>query len=239
MSPSAVDATARLELRRRHDRRRRWWHWALAGLAGLVVAGLVWLVVFSQVLAVTEVVVRGTKVTTRAEALGAAQILAGTPLVMVDVAAAADRVAGLPAVASVWVRRDWPNRIEVSMTERTPRLAIPSGTGYLVADASGVVFDTAMALPHGLIQVEADPDVQQLLVDAGTAYSSLSSGTAAKVSRISADGKDSLSLRMRDGSRVFWGSAEQSPLKAQVLEALMSRGSGSFDVSAPSHPTKR
>ncbi len=195
--------------------------------------------VFSQVLAVTEVVVRGTKVTTRAEALAAAQIVNGTPLVNVDVAGAADRVAGLPAVAAVWVRRDWPNRVEVSLTERTPRLAIPSGAGYLIADASGVVFDTAMTLPHGLIQVEADPDAQQLLVDAGIAYSSLSSGAAAKVSRIIADGRDSLSLRMRDGSRVFWGSAEQSPLKAQVFEALLARGSGSFDVSAPSHPTKR
>ena len=29
------------------------------------------------------------------------------------------------------------------------------------------------------------------------------------------------------------------PLKAQVFEALLARGSGSFDVSAPSHPTKR
>lgn len=239
MSPAAVDATARLESRRRDDRRRRRWHWALAGLAGLAAVGLVWLVAFSHVLAVTEVVVRGSKVTTRAETLAAAQIADGTPLVYVDVAGAADRVAGLPAVAEVWVRRDWPNRVEVSLTERTPRLAIPSGTGYLIADASGVVFDTAMALPHGLIQVEADPDARQLLVDAGTAYSSLSSGAAAKVSRIIADGKDSISLRMRDGSRVFWGSAEQSPLKAQVLDALMARGSGSFDVSAPSHPAKR
>ena len=82
MSPAAIDATARLGLRRRDDRRRRRRHWAIAGLAGVAVVGLVWLVVFSQVLAVTEVVVRGTKVTTRAEALAAAQIVNGTPLVL-------------------------------------------------------------------------------------------------------------------------------------------------------------
>ncbi|MGB4628643.1 MAG: FtsQ-type POTRA domain-containing protein [Propionicimonas sp.] len=239
MSPLPLDATGRLESRRRKDRRRLVRRVAVAALVGLLVSGLVWLAVFSQVLAVTEVAVSGTKVTTGAQVRQAAQIATGTPLVLVDAAGAADRVAGLPAVASVSIRREWPDRVDVAVTERNPRLAIPSGTGYLIADATGVVFDAVLSPPRGLIEVEADPDAQQLLVDVGTVYSSLASGTAAKVSRMVAAGKDSISLRMQDGSRVFWGSAEQSPLKAQVLEALLPQGGRSFDVSAPSHPTKR
>ncbi|MGB4271584.1 MAG: hypothetical protein WBJ44_04235, partial [Propionicimonas sp.] len=64
MSPLPLDATGRLESRRRKDRRRLVRRVAVAALVGLLVSGLVWLAVFSQVLAVTEVAVSGTKVTT-------------------------------------------------------------------------------------------------------------------------------------------------------------------------------
>ena len=39
--------------------------------------------------------------------------------------------------------------------------------------------------------------------------------TAAKVSSIDAQGPDAIVLRLRDGSRVMWGSAEESELKSE------------------------
>ena len=47
------------------------------------------------------------------------------------------------------------------------------------------------------------------------------------------------SLRLRDGTRVLWGSAEQSELKAQVIDVLLKEGGSVFDVSAPAYPTRR
>ena len=78
-----------------------------------------------------------------------------------------------------------------------------------------------------------------MLVDVGTVFSALSGATAAKVSRLEAPTRDGIVLRLRDGSRVVWGSAEDSALKSQVLDALLPLGGTVFNVSAPGFPTRR
>ncbi len=233
------DATSRLQLRRRDQQRRRWLRWLVGGLIGMVVLGAGYLIGFSPALSARAVTVAGAKVLTKGEVLGAAGVAAGTPLVWVDPAQVAERVSGLPAVAEVTVTRNWPDRVAIAVTERKPRLAIPAGGGYLLADASGVVFQAVERAPSGLVVVEADPNQQRVLVDVGTVFSALSAKTAAKVSRLEAPTRDGIVLRMRDGSRVVWGSAEDSTLKSQVLEALLPLGGTEFNVSAPAFPTRR
>ena len=238
-SAPPTDATTRLLLRRREVRRRRWLKWLVAALVVLAVAAGVYVVAFSPVLAVSRVTISGTDVATEEDVAQAAAVAPGTPLVRVDVAGAADRVAGLPPVAEVSITRQWPDEVRIDVTERKPRLAIESGTGFLIADAAGVVFDTARSMPKGLVRVIADPDDQQTLVDAGVVFSALSGKTADKVTVIVAPGRDSLSLRLRGGARVFWGSAEQSELKSQVLDVLLKQEGSVYDVSAPAYPTRR
>ncbi|MGV8908899.1 MAG: cell division protein FtsQ/DivIB [Propionicimonas sp.] len=233
------DATSRLQLRRRVRQRRRGRNWLIGALAVALVAGLAYVIGFSPALTARAVTVAGTKVLTRAEVLDAAGVSTGTPLVWIDPAQVADRVSGLPAVAEVTVYRDWPDRVRIAITERKPRLAIPAGGGYLLADASGVVFQAVSSAPSGLVVVEADPNSQQVLVDVGTVFSALSSATAAKVSRLEAPSRDGIVLRLRDGSRVVWGSAEDSALKSQVLDVLLPLGGTAFNVSAPAFPTRR
>ncbi|MCC6496223.1 MAG: FtsQ-type POTRA domain-containing protein [Propionibacteriaceae bacterium] len=233
------DATSRLQLRRRDQQRRRWLRWLVGGLVLLLLLGAGYLVGFSPVLSARTVTVAGAKVLTKNEVLDAAAVAAGTPLVWVDPAEVAERVSGLPAVAEVTVTRKWPDRVGITVSERKPRLAIPAGGGYLLADASGVVFQAVESAPSGLVVVEADPDEQRVLVDVGTVFSALSTKTAAKVSRLEAPTRDGIVLRLRDGSRVIWGSAEESALKSQVLDALMPLGGTIFNVSAPAFPTRR
>lgn len=234
-----LDATTRLAVRRRSQRRRRWLQWLWCALALAVVAGAVYLVGFSPVLAVARVEISGTEVASEQEVAEAAAVELGTPLVRLDVAGIAERVAGLPPVAEVSVTRLWPDQVTIAVTEREPRLAIASGTGYLIADASGVVFDTATSRPRGLVLVEADPRDQRALADAGVVFSSLSEKTADKVTAVQARGRDSITLRLKNGARVFWGSAEQSELKSEVLDVLLEQDGTVFDVSAPAHPTRR
>lgn len=205
----------------------------VAGAAG------VWAVGFSTLLGLTSVEVSGTNVATAAQVREAVALAPGTSLVRIDTAAVAERVAGLPAVATVGVRREWPTRLRVEVTEREPRLAVASGTGFLIADATGVVFDSAMQQPRGLVLVAGDPDEQELLADAGLVFSALPEPRAEQVRRIEVAGSESITIRFRDGSRVFWGSAADSGLKAEVFEALVALGGTTFDVSAPSHPARR
>lgn len=233
------DATARIAVRRRGDRRRRWLHWLVAALVAAVLAAAGWVVGFSPLLAATTVTVTGADLLTRHDVLAAAAVPIGTPLVRIDTAAVAERVAGLPPVADVTVTRSWPDTIRIAVAERTPRLAIPAGGGYLLADATGVVFEAARSAPSGLVVVDADPADQQVLVDVGTVFSSLSPQTQALVSRLAAPSTDGIELRLRDGSRVIWGSAEDSALKSEVLDALLPLGGTEFNVSAPAFPTRR
>lgn len=234
-----LDATTRLAIRRRTQRRRRWVRWLWLGLALAVLAGAVYLVGFSPLLAVAKVRITGIDVASKSEVTEAAAVELGTPLVRLDVAGIAQRVAGLPPVAEVTVTRDWPDQVTIAITEREARLMIPSGTGYLIADATGVVFDSTTSRPKGLIEVVGNPRDQQTLADAGTVFSSLSEKTREKVSVIQAGGRDSITLRLKDGTRVFWGSAEQSTLKAEVVDLMLEQEGSYIDVSAPSRPTRR
>lgn len=240
MTPGGVsDATARLELRARRDARSRWVRVLWWVLAAVVAAAAVYLVAFSPVLAAKAVAVSGTKALSKQDVLAAAAVPLGTPLARVDPGAVADRVAGLPPVAEVTVVRTWPNTLQIAVTERRARLAIPASSGYLVADAAGVVFEAARSAPSGLVLVDAPATDRPLLVDVGTVFSALSTDTAAKVSRVEAETRDSIALRLSDGARVIWGSAEQSGLKSQVLDDLLPLGGRVFDVSAPAFPTRR
>lgn len=233
------DATSRLQLRRRDERRHRLRNLLRGALAVALVIGAVYVVAFSPALAARAVTVNGAKVLSKTEVLEAAGVATGTPLVWIDPATIAERVSGLPAVSEVTVSRVWPDRVRIAVTERKPRLAIPAGRGYLLADATGVVFQAVENAPSGLVVVEADPNSQQVLVDVGTVFSALSSATAAKVSRLEAPTQDGIVLRLRDGSRVVWGSAEDSVLKSKVLDALLPLGGSVFNVSAPGFPTRR
>lgn len=234
-----LDATTRLAVRRRSERRRRWLQWLWLALVLAVVAGVVYLVWFSPVLAVARVEISGTGVLSEQEVSQAAAVELGTPLVRVDVAGVAERVAGLPPVAEVSVTRQWPDQLTIAVAEREARLAIASGSGYLIADASGVVFDTAKSRPKGLVLVDANPRDQRALADAGVVFSSLSEKTAARVTVVQARGRDSITLQLQKGIRVFWGSAEQSELKSEVLDVLLQQEGTVLDVSAPTHPTRR
>lgn len=238
-APRVSDATSRLERRRREQRTARLIRVAGWSLAGLLAAAAVYLFAFSPVFAAQQVTVAGADVLTKAQVREAAGVTVGTPLARVDIAAAADAVAGLPPVAEVEVARSWPDAVTITITERTPRLALPDGDGYLLADASGVVFDRVDKAPAGLVQVVADSQARGLLVDVGTVFSALSEATAKKVARIEAPTQDSIELRLRDGRRVIWGSAEQSAVKSQVLDHLLGMSGRIFDVSAPSFPTRR
>lgn len=236
---SVSDATTRLEVRRRSDRRRWWLRIGGIALAAVVLAVAAYVVWFSPVFAASTISVSGNKLLSKTDVVAAAQVVPGTPLARLDVDAIADRVAGLPAVADVTVTRQWPNQLSLAITERVPHLSIPAGGGYLIADESGVVFQAVKEQPSGLVRVVADPNDQRVLADVGAVFSALTDQQRQQVNRLEAPSRDGIVLRLRDGASVVWGSADDSALKSQVLARLLPLGGDVFDVSAPGFPTRR
>jgi len=232
------DATDRITLRRRNDRRRRW---LLAGIAALVVALLAtaaWLVLGSDVLGVRTVAVSGNTITNTDDVRRLAELPTGTPLARVDLEGVATRVAGLPAVKTVKVAREWPNTVTVQITERSPLFAIETPGGYWIADDQGVVFKSS-ADADGLMVASVSNGDPRLIRDLATVLSALPAGLRSRVDKVGADTVDSIVLYLPGGNRIVWGSADQSPLKAQVVVPLLKQQGTVYDVSAPSNPTVR
>jgi cell division protein FtsQ len=217
---------------------------SLAGGAG-------WALLRSSWLAVDDVRVRGMERVDADHVLAAAAIDRGTPLLRVDTDAAAARVASIPEVASVSVRRDWPHGVDVVVTEREPLAAVHTGEQFRFVDAAGVVFGAAAQRPRGLplVDVSAAESQGQAAggVDTQTLNAALAAldavprGIADRVRVVRARTPDDVVLQLTRAQRVVWGGAERADRKATVLRALLKAEPRAriFDVSAPDVPTTR
>lgn len=195
-----------------------------------IVALVVWMVWFSPVFSVQRVSVVGAQGEAAEALIRVANVPIGTPLARIDAAAVDSRVRDLAWVGDIEVRRGWPDEVVLAVTERT---GIARRDAQLV-DAEGVAFTPIGRIPKGLPTVRG--------TDAGLAaamavYTSLPPTLAQKVVRLSAQTRDDVTLTLRSGVVVRWGSAEQPELKAAVLDTLMERRARIYDVSAPELPT--
>ena len=57
-----------------------------------------------------------------------------------------------------------------------------------------------------------------------------------KTSSFVAASADDVTLMLRDGTRIVWGSAADSAAKADVLRAMLRRPGTVYDVSSPDAP---
>jgi cell division protein FtsQ len=229
--------------RRRFARRqwlRRWlvWRYVIASVL-LVVTTVVslWLVFVSSVLTVKHVDVQGESQLTREQVLAAADVPAGDHLAQLDLAAIRTRVAGLAAVKQVDVSRDWPDGVLIRVTERRQIAVVEFGGRFQAMDADGVLFRTYARPPATLPRVVADVTIgSDALAEAGRVIASLPSGLAARVDHVGVGGVDRVTLTMRGGGTVIWGSDAQSALKAKVLGTLLTHPAHTYDVSVPGQP---
>jgi len=227
------------QVRRQQSRRRRVRRGLLAALIVLVAAGLVWLVGFSTVLGVNRVQVVGTCLVSADQVTAAAQVVSGTPLPRVNGNAIATRVkAAIPEVASVSVARHWPSTLIIRVTERVLVYQVLLGGDFQWVDATGTVFHTSPdAQPAPVATL--DTTDQQLMSDVATVVTALSADLKPHVQSITAATQDSITLSLDDGRDIIWGSADQSDLKAQVIDPLLKFPGTVYDVSAPANPAVR
>lgn len=233
-------------IRRRFVRRqwrRRWhlWRWiaAVVLFVGLVV-GAIWAVYYSSLLAVSSVEVQGVDLLTPAQVRAAAQVPEGGPLVTVDLAAIDARVTALAPVRSATVTRLWPDQVLIEIKERQVIATVELGGEIRGMDASGILFRSYQRAPRQYPRIRSDQNADSdTLREAGRVLVALPESVSRKVNYVSVESIDRISLVLRDGRVVVWGSSEASADKARVLDKLLAKRARTYDVSVPGLPTYR
>jgi cell division protein FtsQ len=211
-------------------------------VAVLVVGALAffgWVVFFSPWLAAEDVTVEGARTVSAHDVEQAAAVPVGTPLARVDLGKIRSAVAKLPAVSSVVVHRSWPHTISIAITERQPVASVYRAGDWWEVDESGVLFRESGSRPPALPVVAVKRSaVDDLLPEAAGVAAALSPDLAAETRRVTASSIDSVTVHLKDGSVVMWGSSAESDRKVEVLKALMVHSkAATFNVSVPGQPT--
>lgn len=247
LGPDADLDRATRRTRRRFARRqwrRRWlaWRYILAVVLVLgIVGGAVYAVWFSSLLAVEKVEVSGAETLAAADIEARAAIEIGEPLVRVDVAAAQRRIAALATIKSVRVTRQWPHGVLIAIQERVPIAVVKIGDRLRGLDEQGVVFREYTEAPPDLPRVETSLGTTSgALKEAAGVIAALPSELSLRVDHLRVQTMDEISLQLKDGRVVEWGSAEESATKARVAITLLATVEARvYDVSAPSKPATR
>ncbi|HWM73392.1 MAG TPA: FtsQ-type POTRA domain-containing protein [Nocardioides sp.] len=234
------------DARKRFARRqwaRRWltWRYVVGLLLVLVVMiGGVYLVFFSSSLSVQGVEVSGTQTLSEKKVREVAAVPTGGPLATVDLDKIAYRVRSLAVVKSAEVTRKWPHDVLIEVVERQPVAVVEIAGALHSLDEEGVVFGSYSRPPDGLPRVRAESGVNaEALAEGAGVVAALPTDLATKVDFAEVISVDQITLRLRDGREVLWGSADQSADKADVLAGLLVARpkAQSYDVSVPGMPT--
>ncbi|MDL5156889.1 cell division protein FtsQ/DivIB [Actinomycetospora termitidis] len=209
-------------------------------LALAVVGGLVYLLGFSPVFDVRGVQVDGATPETLGTVQEAAAVPPETSLLWLSTAELDARVAAIPRVASVDVRRSLPGTVTVTVTEREPVAAVPMAAGVALVDGTGFVYRTMPAPPPGIPRLVLPPGVAASPEDPATVAAvrvleALPPNLQTKVTELRAGSAYDVSFTL-DGRTVRWGADAEDDRKAAVLGPLLTRPGSVYDVSTPELP---
>jgi cell division protein FtsQ len=230
----AVPGWVRRFFQTRRPRRmpRRRLAYVAAGLVVVLLGG--WVLWGTSLAGVRQVRVTGAEILSEAEVREVAAIPEQTPLLRVRTGEVAGRVAALPPVAQVWVRRDWPSTVVIEVVERTGVAAVPIPDGFVVVDASGVVFQTVERAGDLPVVIVAEPGPADPATRAAlTVLAALTPELRGDLESLTVQGPARIQLVLRSGWTVMWGDETESEDKAQVATALLDRDGEVIDVSAP------
>ncbi len=170
----------------------------------------------------------------------------GEPLVDVDLEAVAAGISAEPWVATAEVDRSWNGTILVTITERGPVAALPTGSGFALIDEEGQQLEVVADRPAGFLAItgiEASGEVGQVVPDdAALVVSLIVSLTPTIAEHVVGlelvDGEVLAALAA--GGSVNFGNDQQLGQKMQTLDTMLAQADLScivtIDVSVPSAP---
>ncbi|MEE1620286.1 cell division protein FtsQ/DivIB [Zafaria sp. Z1313] len=230
---------------RRTRRRVLWWAGGvLAALAALVVVLL-----FSPLLAITSIEVRGNDLADTTALQEALAPLEGTPLPRVSPSTVRELLAGQPAVEDVVVQAEAPSTLKVEIIEYQPVALVAAGKRFDLVGEGGrrlasVAKRDAAELP--LISGVSPDEAPEVFDTVTRALAAVPADVLTQLESAGARTIDSVELRLASGQTVVWGNDEDGAQKGQVLAALLAAGTPEgqdeakvIDVSSPDHPVTR
>lgn len=239
-------AAVRDDHRRSRLRRTRWW------LGLLVLLGIVVVVERSPLVALEEVEVVGLERLEPAAVIAAADLEVGTSTLRLRLRAASERVEELPLVREASARRIDPLSVLFEVEERRPELLVVGDGERRYVDRDGIVIDDVAPgeepsadLP--VIELASEPPLlgapvtdDAALANAHAVWRGLSGPLRADTVRYRAEGPDELTLELRSGVEVRFGSADRVDEKVRALGAVLDdigdTPVATIDVRAPSAP---
>jgi len=232
-----VRAEKLFRARRRASRRRTARPLLLVAVAVTVLGAAAWAALYSPLLRLTSVTVDGTSRLTSAQVVAAADAPIGASMLRASPSAIRRRVERLAPVATATVSRDWPHRLVIHVTERTPVAAIGTASGVALVDAAGVAFATAAAPPPHLLDLRVGAAIPGPgLADARAGlevWNRLPTTLRRQVKWVDAASTDAVSFELARGATVVWGSPADNGAKLAVLATLLRTRARVYDVSTP------
>jgi len=230
----------RAEVRRftvRQRRRRMLWVGAAASVLLVVLTTLA--AAYSPLFGVERVTVVGTSLLDAATVEAALADQVGAPLPLVDESAVKAALVAFPLVQSYSLEARPPHELVVRIVERLPIGLVESRAGYTLVDAAGVALSTTETPEPGrpVLTVRGGTDSRAFRA-VGQVMRTLPAGIREQVTAISASTADDVTLTLGGAEcDVVWGSAEDSAMKALVLEKVMQQRPPdtvhAYDVSSP------
>ncbi|MCC2310223.1 cell division protein FtsQ/DivIB [Cellulomonas chengniuliangii] len=252
--PSVVSMSSAARFAERARARRRLARRDVLVAAGAVVAVGVtaWLLLWSPVFRLDQAQVTVAGAGTVVAVDQVREVVAGrgtTPLPRLDTVGLRRDVLDVPGVREAQVSRAWPRGLHIELVSREPVAAVPEqpeeapdagAPGFALVDMEGVQVGRVDAAPDGLPVVQVPVGEARTLAAVLTVLEGLPPELLAEVGEVSAQSQDTVTMALRDGARVDWGSGQDTALKVAVLSALRaapeSAGASVFDVSAPTLP---
>ncbi|MDQ1203788.1 FtsQ-type POTRA domain-containing protein [Microbacterium sp. SORGH_AS_0862] len=236
----------RAEVRRftvRQRRRRIIWLSTAASLVLVTIATVG--AAYSPLFAVQQITVVGTSQLAAADVEAALDGQRGTPLAAIDASSIKAALVAFPLVESYTLEARPPHELVVRIVERTPIGVISGAAGYTLVDAAGVALSTSPTPQAGYPLVDAAGGEDGVAFAAiGRTMRALPADLRAQVTQVEAKTADDVTLTLGGtNTRVVWGSADESALKALVLQKLTATrppdGVAVYDVSSPEVPVIR
>ncbi|MFB2598419.1 FtsQ-type POTRA domain-containing protein [Herbiconiux sp. P17] len=228
----------------RSRRRRLAWLISGASVAALVVVVL--LAAYSPLLAVRTVAVEGLSRLDPTTVTTALDDQLGRPLALVDYGAIERDLAQFPYIESYSVEARPPDTLAVRIVERRPLAQVQNDAGFNLIDAAGVTVQQSPERIPGfpVLDLTGTEIGSPGFRAASAVLMSLPDALIAQVDRIAGTTPDSVTMVFTGaGQRVVWGDADDSELKARILQRLIATQDPSlpveYDVSSPQSPVIR
>lgn len=234
------DPAVRARLRRRRRRTNRIYLGIGLGVLLLLVGYVV--LYFAPLLAVRQVQVSGLRTIGPEIVETRAGVQRGTPLLQVDTHAVARRVAGVPQVDEVTVRRDYPSTLTIEVVERLAVVTVEVDGAMHLVDDSGIDFGEGVA-PEGTPVLTLGPAARdrlpQIVRELSTILQEVRTTAGQQVTAIAVGSPADIVLTLADGRTVEWGAAGRDHEKAVALQLVLRQPGQTWNVSNPALPASR